>query len=77
MARFQSWEPDRMQMIFFAVTVRDEGGAVLATFETGLGGYDLDADVAWEPALARWCLDASVRHRLGIALSERPLLPRG
>lgn len=75
-ARFRSWELDRMQMIFFAVEVRDAGGAVLATFETGIGGYDLEADLAGEPALARWNLDASVRNRLGIPLRERPLCPR-
>jgi hypothetical protein len=61
-----------MQMIFFAVTVRDEGGAVLATFETGIGGYDLDADLAGEPALARRALDYRVRDKLGIPDTAPP-----
>lgn len=71
-AHFRSWEPDRMQMIFFAVTVRDGGGGVLTTFETGIGGYDLDADLAGEPGPARRALDYRIRDRLGIPSTAPP-----
>jgi len=61
-----------MQMISFAVTVRDGAGGVLESFETGIGGYDLDADLAGEPGPARRALDYRIRDRLGIPSTAPP-----
>ena len=56
------WEPDRMQLLFFRVTVAAVDGAT-ATFDVSISD---PVDWAAEPARARRDLGWRIRDRLGI-----------
>ena len=64
-ARFRSWEPDRLQRIFFDVTAVGKDGVALR-FEVSIPDPSTDADWASEPARARVDIDYRVRDHLGI-----------
>lgn len=73
-ARFNNWEPDRLQIFEFIVTITGPDGTTTTTTEHVTDACT-DAHWAAEPGRSGWNLDLAIRRSLGFASSDAPLCP--